>query len=335
MSDRRDAAAWRTVLTEPFPMTSKLCFDLYVLSPGRLLVLHMVAQHGSLSAAARALGYSQPAIAQQMRRLEAEAGAPLLIRTSRGVRLTEAGFALVEHAAAIADELSRAEQDVSRYARRGGLRVRLAAFSACHATIVAQAIAYLRDTASPVELDLVTAGPSEALTMLEAGGCDVAVIFDFPGMRRPRRRAWRRVRLARDRVFVALPATHRLAGQGDLRLSDLAKEQWVISGHCVVDVIGVCHTAGFTPKVGLATDDPFAMPKLVAAGFGVAIVSDLLLSAVPGPDVALRPLMMPPRTIAAIADQTSIRTPAVGATLEALKVAAAAITADSDQRATG
>ncbi len=301
-----------------------------MLSPSRLLLLRAVAEHGTLSAAARALGYSQPAVAQQIRRLEAEAGVPLVTRTGRGVRLTDAGRALVEHAAAIADRLARAEQDVSRYARRAESRVRLAAFSACQATIIPHTVARLRDTASTVELDLLTASPRDALALLDGGGCDIAVIFDYPGMRRPRSRTWLRFRLTSDRVFVALPTGHRLAAQAEVGLKDLAGERWVVSGHCVIDA---CQAAGFTPSVGLATDDPFAIPRLVAAGFGVGLVSDLILDTMPGPDVALRPLAFPPRNIVAIADRAFAKAPAVKATIDALK--AGASLADTDRPAIG
>jgi DNA-binding transcriptional ArsR family regulator len=60
----------------------------------RLLVLRAVAQHGSLAAAARSLGYTQPAVSHHLRRLEPEAGVRLLAQDGRGVRLTDAGRAL-------------------------------------------------------------------------------------------------------------------------------------------------------------------------------------------------------------------------------------------------
>ena len=63
-----------------------------------LRVLRAVATTGSFSAAARELGCTQPAVSQQMKALESSAGTPLLIRTGREMRLTEAGEALVRHA---------------------------------------------------------------------------------------------------------------------------------------------------------------------------------------------------------------------------------------------
>ena len=73
-----------------------------LLDPRRLVVLASVARHGSLGAAAAALGWTQPAVAQHVKRLEREAGCDLVVRTPRGVTLTEAGRLLHAHADAAA-----------------------------------------------------------------------------------------------------------------------------------------------------------------------------------------------------------------------------------------
>src|SRR6266516_5043043 len=82
-------------------------------------------QHGSLAAAARSLGYTQPAVSHQIRRLEQEAGVRLLARDGRGVRLTDAGRALAARAAAIAAERTAAEAELTAAVRdeAGHLRI--------------------------------------------------------------------------------------------------------------------------------------------------------------------------------------------------------------------
>ena len=82
----------------------------------RLHVLRAVAREGTFSAAARALDYTQPAISHHMARLEAEVGTPLLVRTARGVRLTEAGQALVQHTDAVLARLASAEDEIAAIA---------------------------------------------------------------------------------------------------------------------------------------------------------------------------------------------------------------------------
>ena len=91
---------------------------------GRLRVFRAVVEAGSLSAAAEALSFTQPAVSRQIATLEREAGAQLLERTARGIRLTEAGRVLLEHADAILDRLAAAQAQVESVARLEGGRGR-------------------------------------------------------------------------------------------------------------------------------------------------------------------------------------------------------------------
>src|SRR5918994_3640671 len=94
----------------------------------QLRVLKTVAEQGSFSAAADALSYTQPAISQQIAALEKQAGATLVDRGSRGVRLTDAGRALVEHADVVIARLAAAEAELEAIAGIRGGRVRLSSF---------------------------------------------------------------------------------------------------------------------------------------------------------------------------------------------------------------
>src|SRR6201989_797248 len=88
----------------------------------RMRVLREVAQRGSFSAAADALSFTQSAVSQQIAALERGAGTVLLQRRARGVRLTEAGEALVRHTDAILARLAEAEAELEAIARLSGGR---------------------------------------------------------------------------------------------------------------------------------------------------------------------------------------------------------------------
>src|SRR4028119_1978112 len=92
----------------------------------RLRVLREVAARGSFSAAADALSFTQSAVSQQIAALEREAGAILVQRSARGVRLTEAGEAVVRHADAILARLADAEAELEAIAGLRGGRLRRA-----------------------------------------------------------------------------------------------------------------------------------------------------------------------------------------------------------------
>src|SRR3954462_8016470 len=102
----------------------------------RMRVLREVARRGSFSAAAEALSFTQSAISQQIAALEREAGAVLVQRSTRGVRLTEAGEALVRHADVILARLADAEAELAAIAGLRGGRLRMAAFESAGATLM-------------------------------------------------------------------------------------------------------------------------------------------------------------------------------------------------------
>jgi molybdate transport repressor ModE-like protein len=146
----------------------------------RLTVLRAVAREGSFSAAARALDYTQPAVSHHISRLEQEVGTTLLLRTPRGVRLTDAGEALVQHAEAVITRLSAAEDEVAEIAGLRTGRVRVAAFPSGSATLIPAAARALRDAHPGVSLTLEEAEPPEALELLRTGEVDVALTFSYP-----------------------------------------------------------------------------------------------------------------------------------------------------------
>ncbi|HET6550916.1 MAG TPA: LysR family transcriptional regulator, partial [Solirubrobacter sp.] len=110
----------------------------------RMRVLREVAVRGSFSAAAESLSFTQSAISQQIAALEREAGCTLVQRSARGIRLTEAGEALVRHADAILVRLDEAEAELEAIAGLRGGRLRLASFESAAASLMPLAIAAFR-----------------------------------------------------------------------------------------------------------------------------------------------------------------------------------------------
>ena len=111
----------------------------------RMRVLRAVAQHGSFSAAAEALSFTQSAVSQQIAALEREAGTTLVERGVRGIRLTDAGRALVRHTDAILASLAEAEAELEAIAGLRGGRLRMAAFESAGATLMPLAIATFKE----------------------------------------------------------------------------------------------------------------------------------------------------------------------------------------------
>ncbi len=249
-----------------------------MLSLGRLRVLVEVVSRGSFSAAAESLSYTQSAVSQSIARLEAETGAVLIVRDRRGVRPTAAGATLVEHAETILAQVGAAEAELAAVLGIRGGRLRVASFPSAGSTLMPLAVAHFRDAHPEVELSLAEGEPEEIAPRLRAGEFDLALLFEFPGVRERPGAGLRAVALLEDPMQVALPAHHPLAGKRALALADLRDEQWVqtsASSPCARHVVRLCLAAGFEPKVTFESDDYETVQGLVAAGVGVALIPRL------------------------------------------------------------
>jgi molybdate transport repressor ModE-like protein len=260
----------------------------------RLRVLREVALRGSFSAAAEALTYSQSAVSQQIAALEREAGTRLVERNGRGIRLTDAGRALVRRADAILVELAAADAELQAIAGLRGGRVRVSTFASAATALLPAAITAFRAAhpAVQVELSLVEA-TEEAIGGLRTGRADLVLVARPAG--EPPTDQVEAHRLLEDPMLAVLPGGHRLARRRTLRLDDLAGEPWVLGGGpgCSdrATILRACHAAGFEPRVTVdfPTDDYNATQGMVAAGAGVTLLPRLAL-AVPRDDLAVRPL---------------------------------------------
>lgn len=290
-----------------------------------LRVLRAVAVTGSFSAAGRELGCTQPAISQQMKALEASVGTPLLIRTGREMRLTQAGAALVRHAAGILSGLTAAEEEVAAIAGLRAGRVRLVSFPSGSSTLVPAALAALRAAHPGTRVSLEEAEPPRSVEMLRDGDCDVALAFRYAGAAPEE---WDDLvvrRLLTDRLVGLVPEGHPLAGSDSVAIGELAGESWIAGcPRCRRQLVEACESAGFVPRIDFATDDYPAVVGLVGAGLGVAVLPQLAVESVRPRGtrvVAVEPAVE--REIVALTLPDLARVPAVAATLDHLARAAA------------
>ena len=259
-------------------------------------VLREVAAQGSFSAAAEALNFTQSAISQHVAALERESGTKLVERGSRGVRLTEAGRALVAHADAIVARIECAEEELAALAGLRGGRLRLACFQSAGATLVPRAVAEFHRRHPDVELSMIEAEPDAAGTALKAGEIDLALVYDFEALPGMLNGELELTHLVDDRYEAIVPKDHRLADKRQLRLSDLAEEPWIASTDacgCRQITERACLDAGFEPRVAFEADETLAAQALVAAGVGVTMLPRLALTTV-HPTVAARSIVRPP-----------------------------------------
>jgi DNA-binding transcriptional LysR family regulator len=291
-----------------------------------LQVFREVARRGSLSAAAQSLAYTQPAVSQQMTALERRAGMALLERTTRGVRLTDAGEALLRHAETILAEQNLAERELDAIAGLRGGRVRMASFPSAGAALVPEAVSLFSARYPDVALSVSEAEPEESVPSLRAGALEVAIVgapnlpdgfgelYDgidlHPLLEEPR--------------YVLLAPSHRLARRKRVRLGDLAGEVRVELARTPTREGRIYLEPGpepepGEPRIAFRSDEFSIVQGLVAAGAGIAVVPELALTNLRA-DVTIRNLgsSAPLRAVAAATLAGVHRSPATAALLALL-----------------
>jgi DNA-binding transcriptional LysR family regulator len=219
-----------------------------------LKVLREVALRGSFSAAADALSYSQPAVSQQIARLEAQAGVKLLERQPKGIKLTPAGEALVRHTERILAQLADAQAELSEIASSARGRLRLASFATAAGTIVPLAVSEFRRLRPGVRVELVLADPPDSIPMLRRDEVDIVITEEGGFEADPDLSGLGIERLMDDVLYAALPVDHPLVTRRAIALADLVHEDWMLvglQGTCADSniVLRASEQAGFQPRV--------------------------------------------------------------------------------------
>jgi len=254
----------------------------------RLRVLHAVSAHGSVTSAAAALGYSAPAISQQLAALEREVGMRLTERVGRGIGLTPAADILVAHTDALLTQLDAAEADLAALRDQVAGRVKVAAFPSAAAAIVATAWSALAVSAPRVQIDLVEMEPEEALPAVLHGETDVAIAHEYDVLPRPLDPLFERRELLSDPVLVAVHAGRLQSLLGTRRPAAPAVALRALTGQpflaprsgtsCAEMMQRACARAGFVPRVVARASDFHVLLSLVAADAGIALVPRLAAS---------------------------------------------------------
>lgn len=292
-------------------------------------IVRAIAETGTITGAARMLGYSQPAISQHLQRTEARLDLALVTRVGRSVRLTEAGALLARHALTITSALDAAEGELADLAglRRG--TVRLAAFPTASSTIVPRLLASMGREHPGIRVTYIEAQPPEAVAMLRDGSIDLAITFSYPGDRadphRDSANGLTTETFFTEEMLVVVPAGHPLAGDDVIDVATLAGDRWIAGcPRCRGHLLAVCEEAGFAPVISFETDNASAVLNMVASGLGVAMLPRLALGTVTVPPGAVIRSHAPRtlRDIHVLANDGARRVPSLAAATAELRALA-------------
>ncbi|MFE4668200.1 LysR family transcriptional regulator [Streptomyces sp. NPDC056716] len=254
-----------------------------------LRVLCALADCGSVGRAAVALGFTQPALSTQLRRIERLLGEGLFVRSSTGVELTAYGADVVSQAREIlirADALGRRSPGFPA-AAAGTLRL-----GVTNTPVVPTLLDTLRETCPDLTVSVHSVyATGELLRLLESGELDAALGVDYPGMPVRHSPALAHRAISTVPVFVALPAGHPLAHRVEVPLEELSEDTWFVSSDDGVGWPGAfydaCQAAGFIPAATHEFHVLDQLQSMIAKGLGVTAVQPTLC---PIDGVVVKPL---------------------------------------------
>jgi DNA-binding transcriptional LysR family regulator len=257
--------------------------DFHDVSLVALRVFREVAERGTLTAAAAALGYTQSAVSRQVAALERAADAALLERRHDGVRLTAAGHIVLRRAATVLEQIDATARELDGLPVDGGT-VRLGWFTSAGASLVPRAVAALRRTHPAITVTTREGSTPALVRALRAGTLDLAVLASVLPFRPPDTESPPLALqvLTERRLCLAVPATHPFARGDSVDVADLRGQRWIASPSSGDEqLMGVWPGLDERPVIAHSARDWLAKLHLVAAGCGLTTVPAALVTAVP------------------------------------------------------
>ena len=246
----------------------------------KLRTLVEVRTTGSMTAAAAALGYTTGAVSQQMAALQRSVRTGLLTQVGRRVQLTDAGHLLADHAVELLALARQTEQALAGLPGRPQARVLIGVFGTAAAALLPRALLRVREQCPGVHLRSVEVDVDDATSAVAAGRVDLAFGVDYPQAPIPRASDVALLVLATERFSIATPAGSP-AQERPASLRAFADEAWVLPPEHTAygrAIRMACRRADFEPRVDHTVTDTASTLSLVAAGLGVAPITDLMLT---------------------------------------------------------
>ncbi|MEU5898604.1 MULTISPECIES: LysR family transcriptional regulator [Streptomyces] len=294
-----------------------------MLDLGRLRALHAVSVHGTVGAAATALGYTPSAVSQQIAKLERETRTTLLERRGRGVALTEEALHLADTAQQLLAIVERAETELEE--RRGvpAGRLTIAAFASAARGLMPSVLADLARRHPSLDTRMTEIDPHLSIDLVAKGAVDMAVVHDWDIAPIPTPPGVEQAVIGDDFCDLVVPHDHRLAGRTAVRREELKSERWITQPPglvCHEWLVRTLREAGCEPDIAHQAEENPTLVALVAAGLGVALIPRLGRGPIPSGAVTVPLAPVPVRRLYALWRAGASRRPAIAETVRTLQL---------------
>lgn len=279
-----------------------------------------VAEERHFGRAAKRLGMAQPPLTAQIQALEQALKVKLFERSRRGTCLTPAGAAILPAVRKFAEQLERLELAVREAASGQRSVLTIGAITSAMVEVLPPLVEKLKAAYPDITIAMREIDSVEAAPLLQAGDIDLA----FARLEGDLGAGIRSLPLREDRLAVALPGEHPLAGKSRIRLATLANEDFVMFYRRVSPVyydnlIAICRAAGFAPRIVHEVSSVASQIAYVSCGQGIALVPAAMKKLAPA-TVVMRPLAEKTSVVTtAVAWNATRENPLVAATIDVLK----------------
>lgn len=241
-----------------------------------LVYFEAVARHQHVSRAAAELSVAQPAVSKQIHDLEHELGGVALFeRVGRNVRLTEAGYALLEHVRIILAQIEAARAEIRERVGLQSGRASIGAPPSVGVQLLPPILAQFNQHHPRLQLVLREGGTQTMLGLLETGEVDLAVVT-LPVARRGLHVST----LFSEELVIVVAPTHPLARRQSVAMAGLAGEAFLLypRGYGMRErTLSACAQAGFTPQIVLDGGEMDMVLRMAELGLGIALMPRLAL----------------------------------------------------------
>jgi DNA-binding transcriptional LysR family regulator len=287
-----------------------------------LTSLRAVADHGSVVGAADVLGFTPSAVSQQVKRLERQAGVPLLERVGRGVMLTRHGLHLVESGARLLSDLEQIEAGLHKQAEAVAGHLRVVAFSTAMRGLVAPAMADLLEAHKDLTLALSEREPWDTIELVASGQCEIGLVHTWGDVPLAIPDHLTRTSVASDIADVIVHRTHAFAKRSRVTPHDLVDEGWIATPEgtiCRQWLNRMYDGTGRLPRIAHQSMEFDSHLAMVRARLGIALVPRLGRQPLGDDLVAVRAhAPVPTRDIVALHRTSMADSPAVAAVVDRL-----------------
>ncbi|QNP63387.1 LysR family transcriptional regulator [Streptomyces genisteinicus] len=293
-----------------------------MLDLGRLRALHAVSVHGTIGAAATALGYTPSAVSQQIAKLERETRTTLLERQGRGIRLTDEAQQLALTAQELMSIVEEAEVRLEERRGEPAGRLAVACFASAARGLMPRVLADLAEQHPALDVRMQEIDPHLSIDLVARGAVDLAVAHDWDIAPLPTPPGLEQAVIGTDLCDLLVPAGHRLSDADAVRREELGGERWISQPPgtvCHDWLMRTLRAAGHEPLIAHQAEEHQTQVALVAAGLGIALVPRLGRGALPPEVSAVRLDPVPSRRLRALWRAGAARRPAITETVRTLR----------------